>query len=196
MSAHLADLLQTYGYAAVFAGTLLEGETVLLMAGFAAHQGYLHLPLVMAVAAAGGFLGDQVLFFLGRTHGRQLLARFPALQAPAERALHLLDRHQTPIVFGIRFLYGLRTAGPLAIGMAGIPAIRFLLLNALGAVIWAVIFSTLGYSFGRAAETLMGDLRQYEKIALVAFALIGVAVAITHRMKRRRTQPAEPRGRS
>lgn len=56
----LADLLREYGYYAVFLGTFLEGETVLVMAGFAAHSGYLQLPWVIAVA--GGTLGDQLYF--------------------------------------------------------------------------------------------------------------------------------------
>lgn len=187
MNAELAHLLQTYGYAAVFLGTLLEGETLILMAGFAAHQGYLHLPFVVTVAAAGGLLGDQFLFFLGRTRGRQILARYPSLQVPAERALHLLDRYQTPIVFGIRFMYGLRTAGPLAIGMSDVPAPRFIVLNALGAAVWALLFSLIGYAFGHAAETLLGDLQRYEKLALAGVAAIGIAVAIVRWMRRRRS---------
>src|SRR5512134_3586337 len=106
MDAELAQLLQRFGYLAVFLGTLLEGETVMLMAGFAAHQGYLQLPLVIGAAFAGGLLGDQCLFALGRLRGPRLLARFSRLQGPADQASRLLERHETPIIFGIRFMYG------------------------------------------------------------------------------------------
>ena len=50
----LASLIQTYGYGIVLIGTVLEGETVLTLAGFAAHRGYLQLPLVIVTAAVGG----------------------------------------------------------------------------------------------------------------------------------------------
>ena len=92
MDAELADLLQRFGYLAVFLGTLLEGETVMLMAGFAVHQGYLDLPLVILAAFAGGLTGDQCLFALGRWRGAWLLDRFPRLRRPAAKATELLEK--------------------------------------------------------------------------------------------------------
>ena len=70
---NLPQILTDYGYLGVFIGTLMEGETVLLLAGFAAHQGYLVLGLVIAVAFVGGTLGDQIAFFLGRRYGNRLI---------------------------------------------------------------------------------------------------------------------------
>ena len=58
-------LIQTYGYVAILVGTFLEGETVLVLGGLAAHQGYLQLPGVMLAAFAGTLIGDQLFFFLG-----------------------------------------------------------------------------------------------------------------------------------
>ena len=74
---NLAGLLATYGNLAVAVGTFLEGETILLMAGFAAHCGYLDLSKVILVAW-GGLLGDQFYFFLGQRYGDRILARFPS----------------------------------------------------------------------------------------------------------------------
>ena len=62
----LTELVAQYGYLAVFAGAFLEGETVLILAGFAAHQGYLSFFWVVALAMCAGTLGDQTCFFLGR----------------------------------------------------------------------------------------------------------------------------------
>jgi len=58
----LNALLATYGYWVVFIGCLLEGETVLILGGMAAHQQVLQLWPVMAWASVGGMLGDQMLF--------------------------------------------------------------------------------------------------------------------------------------
>ena len=62
----LAGLIDSYGYLAVFFGALLEGETILALAGLAAFRGYLDLYKVIALAMFAGFLGDQIYFFLGR----------------------------------------------------------------------------------------------------------------------------------
>ena len=63
------DFVANYGYLAVFIGTLLEGETILVAAGFAAYRGLLDLPSVVLVAIVGGTLGDQTAFQLGRWKG-------------------------------------------------------------------------------------------------------------------------------
>ena len=76
-------MIENYGYWIVLAGTLLEGESVLLLAGYAAYSGLLELHWVIGIAIAGSFLGDQLWFYLGRHHGAQLLARFPSYAAPA-----------------------------------------------------------------------------------------------------------------
>src|SRR5688572_910679 len=104
----LAALIQQYGYAAVFVGSVLEGETLLALAGVAAHRGYLSLHWVMAVAAAGAFLGDQLCFLIGRRFGGLVLARWPRFEAPIARADALLARRGAVLVIGLRFMYGLR----------------------------------------------------------------------------------------
>ena len=67
---NLPELIETYGYWAVLGGTLLEGESVLLLAGFAAHRGYLDLPIVVGVAIARQLPRRPGLLLLGRT-GRE-----------------------------------------------------------------------------------------------------------------------------
>ena len=173
MSLH--DLIDTYGYLAVLIGTLLEGETVLLLAGFAAHRGHLDLYTVIAVAVIGGFLGDQVFFFIGRYRGQRFLDRFPKYAPATARAQELLGRYHLPIILGMRFLYGLRAALPFAIGTGPISVPRFQALNLIGAVIWATTVTSAGYLLGHAAEYALGDLKKYEEIAFAVIAIAGIA---------------------
>ena len=69
----LAEMVSTYGYAAIAIGTFLEGETVLILGGFAAYRGYLELPWVLVSAFIGTLLGDQLYFYIGRTKGHRFL---------------------------------------------------------------------------------------------------------------------------
>lgn len=163
----IADLIAQYGYVALFVGTLLEGETWLILAGFAAHQGYLQLHWVMLIALVGGFSGDQIYFWLGRRHGGWVQQRFPRLIPVFERTNLLMERYHEVLIVGIRFLYGLRTVGPMAMGMSAVPAWRFALFNSLGAAIWAVGIGGAGYLFGQALELLMHDLKKAEEAILV-----------------------------
>jgi membrane protein DedA with SNARE-associated domain len=181
----LESFIDTYGYLAVLVGTLLEGETILVLGGFAAHRGYLHLPWVMLAAFIGSLLGDQFFFFLGRWHSQAVLARRPSWKVRVEKAQKLIDRFRTPFILVFRFLYGLRTVSPFVIGMGSVPAARFILLNAVGALVWAVTVGAGGYLFGEALEIMIGNIKRYEKIVLVVIAVIGLVIWGIHFLLKR-----------
>ncbi len=168
---NLPELIQTYGYGAFFAGTLLEAEAVLLVAGFAAHRGYLDLPTVIEVSIVGSFLANQVWFYLGRRHGVKLLERYPQYAAPAARAHELLAKYNVPLILSVRFIFGLRTVLPFVLGMGNISTLRFQVLNLGGAIFWSVMVGAGGYLFGHLVEQMLGDLKHYEEM------LLGVLVA-------------------
>lgn len=179
-------LIAHYGYAALFLGAMLEGETLLILAGFAAHQGYLQLHWVILIAMLGGFLGDQTYFWLGRRHGSWILTHFPRFVPVFERANTLIERYHEVLIVGIRFLYGLRTVGPMALGMSAVPAWRFLLFNLLGAAIWAVVIGAAGYLFGQALELLLDDFKKLEEMLLIMIVLGGIVIWGWRRWKFRR----------
>jgi membrane protein DedA with SNARE-associated domain len=182
----LQSLIGTYGYPVVFAGALIEGETVLVLAGLAAHLGYLSLIKVVAAAALGGFLGDQVYFFLGRRYGLAILDRFPAAKAVAPRVDALVVRHRTLVVPLLRFAYGVRTVGPIVVGAGRMPALEFAALNALGAIAWAILVGSAGYLFGQVVIALLGKAKAVEEALFVAAAVVTVIALLIYRRRRRR----------
>jgi membrane protein DedA with SNARE-associated domain len=184
----LPALIQQYGYAAVFVGSVLEGETLLVLAGLAAHRGYLSLQWVIAIAVAGAFLGDQICFLTGRFLGRTMLVRWPRLEPSVARADALLARHGAVIVVGLRFIYGLRTAGVLAIGMSRMSWLRFAGLNLIGALLWAPTVAGVGYVLGNAVEPLLENLRGAEYYVFAAVILVGVGVWLLRRRRKRINQ--------
>ncbi len=182
----LESLVTSYGSMAVLVGTFLEGETIVILAALAAQRGYLPLGEVMAAAFFGSLLGDQFYFYLGRRHSRPILARRPHWKLRIDRVTRMLDRFQTPLILTFRFLYGLRTVTPFVIGMSAVPAFRFIVLNAVGAVIWAVVLSLGGYYFGQALSTFVGDMKQYELWVFGLVAAIGAVVWSVSHLKRGR----------
>lgn len=182
---NLPALLAEYGYTAVFLGSLLEGETVLLLAGAAAQQGYLSYVGVVAVAFCGGMLGDQILFGVGRRYGVLLLARYPGLAARAEPVREAIRRNQNVLIVGVRFMYGLRLIGPFVIGMSEVNSGRFLYLNLLGAALWAPLVVGVGYAFGQTLGWLLADIERFEAAGALVFALLVVCFAVW-RWRRRR----------
>jgi membrane protein DedA with SNARE-associated domain len=182
----LAQLLDQYGYVAVVVGTFFEGETIVVMAGFAAHQGYLHLPGVMLAAFAGSIAGDQVAFYLGRSHGKRIVARFPRLELAVQRASRLLDRYGTLLLLGFRFVYGIRNATPFTAGLTHLSVARFALLNVLGAALWSVAIGAAGYFFGGGFQLVLERARRFEEQALLVIAGLGALAALVHVLRRLR----------
>jgi membrane protein DedA with SNARE-associated domain len=160
------------GYLAVFAGTFLEGETILVLGGLAAQHGYLSFWGVVGVAVIGAFLGDQVFYFIGRRYGRRLLARFPALGGKAARVHALLERWDILAIVLVRFAYGLRFAGAIVIGSSGIAPWRLALFGFVGALIWAPLVTGVGYFVGQAVQAWLGRLHP-------AHVLLAMAVLVT-----------------
>ncbi|KQN20644.1 hypothetical protein ASE86_15485 [Sphingomonas sp. Leaf33] len=174
----LEAIVARYGLLAIFVGAGVEGETVVAGGGLLANQGMLPLAGVMVAAAAGSALADGLFFAIGRRfrdHRRVKRIR----EKPAfARALALLERYPTGFIFAFRFLYGLRTVSPMAIGTMRVPTRRFLALNAAAAVVWAVLISTIGYLFGRALATAVGRLHSVEHVALAIGGVVVIAGGI------------------
>ncbi len=179
------DLIGTYGYVLLFFGTLLEGETVLIAAGFAAHRGLLDLPWVIFLAFLGGLAGDQAYFFLGRFKGRSFLANHPAWGQRIRKVETLLDRYHTAVIIGFRFMYGLRTVTPFVIGLSPVPTRRFVALNILGGFLWSCLVGAIGFLFGAATEALFGDLRKYDHWIMLGLVCAGASVWLLHALRRR-----------
>jgi membrane protein DedA with SNARE-associated domain len=172
------EVIANLGYAAIFVGTFLEGESVLALGGVAASYGYLSLPKVIGVAMVGAFLGDQCAFYIGRRFGPRILARYPTIAAKAGRVQALVRRWDAPAVILLRFMYGLRIAGPIVIGSAGISPWRLAFFNFIGTLIWAPLIAGIGYVAGQAIERWLGRMQhvQIAALMLIALALIGWAV--------------------
>ena len=179
----VTEFIGTYGYAAVLAGALLQAETIVLVAGFAAHEGYLSPALVVLLAFIGGAAGDQAFFWIGRRWGGPLQRRVPRLNARLLQVAALLLRWDAVLVFGVRFVYGLRIAGPIAMGTLGVDALRFAVFNVLGAAVWTAAFFALGYLLGQEIGTLLGDMDGYEN-AILWSLLAAVALFLVMRRLR------------
>lgn len=158
--ATLRELLQRWGYGVIFMGMLLEnaglplpGETLTLLGGYAAGSGQLHLGGVIAAAASGAVLGDNLGYLVGRRAGWGLILRVGGLLRRSPDQMETLRkqflRHATTSVLFGRFVAVLRVlAGPMA-GAVGMAWPRFFLANLAGALLWACSMVTLAWLSGR-----------------------------------------------
>src|SRR5258708_20064032 len=128
-------------YVIAFVWTFLEGETVILFAGFAAAQGLVDPLLLLTAAWLGSFSGDQCYFWLGRHFGVKLLERFPRWRHGVDVALHWLERYDAGFILSFRFIFGIRNISSFALGMSAVGWDRFLPLDFSPAALSALSFA-------------------------------------------------------
>ena len=174
----LQQAIVAYGPLAIFLGAAFEGQAAVIAGGFLAHQNLVPLWLALACAAAGSGLIDQGLFLAGR-HFRSARLVVRAARSPGfARALGFIERHPVSYVFAFRYLVGLRLVSPIALGITAIPSATFALLNAAAAVVWAGVFTGLGYGFGQTIETTFHRYQNLEHRLVLAAIVLGAAAAL------------------
>jgi membrane protein DedA with SNARE-associated domain len=177
-------LLAKYGLIVLFFGAGLEGEFAVVTGGILARHGSFSLGAAMIVATLGSFFIDQCWYFLGRNARNSRFVKRVSAKPLFARALDLLERRPVPFILGFRFVYGMRTVGPVAIGVAGVPIRKFLPLNIIAAMIWAPFFTWLGHKAGKAILPQLHRIGQYGLIALVAALIIGPLIWALIRWRR------------
>jgi len=188
----LHALIQSYGYPLTFIGAVFEGETILTLAGLAAHRGHLAWPVLWILAAMGGMLGDTIYFALGRRYGAELLSRWPRFAPAIERVRRLVRGHPALAVILVRFLYGARIAGPVVIGSSRFAWSHYLALNAVGALLWSACWLTVGYALGAAAEQVVGNLAKIERELFLAVLAGALIVALVLKLRARAQDSRQP----
>jgi membrane protein DedA with SNARE-associated domain len=186
----LAATIASWGLPAVFLGAAFEGEASVMCGGLLAQRQMFSLPVVMACAAFGSFTTDQCLFLIGRHMGKRPYLRALLDRPFARKALKLVQRRPVGFVLAFRFLYGLRLFSPFVIGTTSIAYRRFLILNAMAALLWAGLFATLGYVLGDTAQTLAPawplDERRTWMVGVLAVPLLLIGVLARRRVRMHR----------
>ncbi len=155
---YLLVFLGAFLESAAFMGFIIPGETIVVLSGVLAFQGYLDLGDCIVVVASGAVLGDTVGYAVGKAVGRGYFEKHKKLlflkKKHIERADAYFRRHGGKTVFLGRFASFLRAMVPFTAGISRMPYRRFLVYNVAGGITWAVIYTLLGYFFGQSWQLI------------------------------------------
>ena len=186
----IEQYMLAYGYWAVFFGVMLEnaglpvpGETILLVGGYFAsvHPNHFNLIRVMVTAALGAVVGDNIGFAIGHHYGRAFLLRIGRFFfLTPKRFAHMekyFESHGNKTILVARFITGLRVFAALLAGASRkMPWRVFLVYNLAGAILWAIVITTLGYVFGQSLPLLVKWVGRTGTILLVALIVTGIVI--------------------
>lgn len=170
-------LLAEYGLPIVFAGSVLEGESVVVLAAYAARQGIIEpVWALFSLAALGSFVGDQIYFWIGRYWGKPYLMRRPTLAKRIQGLHGVVSKYETTIMFGSRFMYGFRIALPIALGLGKASGVKYAFLNIAGSLVWASIWTSMGWYAYDVVENLIAHTKRFEKTIIIGI-IVGIIIA-------------------
>lgn len=168
-----AELLREYGYFVILIWTFLEGETIVIIAGWLSATVELKPWLIALCAFLGSFASDQVMFSLGKYKGEGILGRFPRIARNMDKATRLFKKYDTALILGFRFVYGVRNITPIMLGISGVSHKKFFFLNAIGAGVWALTFTYGGYYAGQAFMHVMHNVGHGIFYGLLGLLVLG-----------------------
>ena len=185
--------IEQFGPWAVFAGLMVEGEMALILAGYAVHHGYLPLLPTLLMGTLGGACSDGLYYWLGRIYGARLLRSRPGLRPLRARAILLLRRRGHMMALTVRFAFGIRIVLPTVMGAARMRPRVYHTYNAIGSFLFAVVYVSLGYAFGRAIQRLIASAGISEVHVLGAVLVIGTIIWLVHEWRLYHEMPEELR---
>lgn len=207
LSASIRDGIETLGYIGIAIIMLVENlfppipsELVMPFAGFLAAEGRLTFGGIVAAGTVGAVLGALALYGLGQWAGEPLTRRFlqrygrwiGISEADLDRALTAFGRRGDAIVFFGRLVPLIRSLISLPAGMHRMPLGRFLLFTTLGSALWNTGLAYAGLTLGQNWETILEVISQYQKLTLVALALVALVVAVRTAQRWRTRQLGGP----
>ncbi len=170
------ELLKEYGYIILFVWSFTEGEIGLVMAGILAHTGDMWVPMAIFVAGLGGFVGDQMYFYIGRYNKKYIFKKLYTQRRKFAIAHLLLKKYGWPLIFIQRYMYGMRTIIPMSIGLTRYSAKKFALINLLSAWVWAAVTIIPAYYLGDEIIALLQQARDYWYFAIPVGGLFAFGV--------------------
>ncbi|MGH9277392.1 MAG: DedA family protein [Acidimicrobiales bacterium] len=207
------SLLEAFGtiglFVMVFAesglliGFFLPGDSLLFTAGLFAARGDLNFPVILVGCFVAAVLGDQVGYWFGKRTGPALFNRPESRffkKSHVEKAETFFEEHGPKTIVMARFVPFVRTFAPILAGVGKMPYRTFVTFNVVGALLWAVGVTTLGYILGESIP----DIDRYLLPIIGLILLISfVPIAREAWKARKRSQAAqaaqpatEPEGRT
>ncbi|KKC23754.1 membrane protein [Sphingomonas sp. SRS2] len=185
------QLVSDIGPWAIALGAGFEGETAAIAGGVMAHRNIFPLAASWLACAFGAFVADELFFQIGRRFRDRPFVVHVRQKPAFAKAVAFIERYPNAYILIFRFLYGLRTVSPIAMGLTGVSIQRFATLNAIACLLWSALYTAIGYWFGPTVDRILITLTPYKTELMIAFPIPGTCFLIWLLWRRHRRRKAE-----
>jgi membrane protein DedA with SNARE-associated domain/membrane-associated phospholipid phosphatase len=190
--------LNHWGYFIIFFATILEalpligffipGEMIVILGGFFAKRGMLHLSLVLIIAIIGAVLGDLIGYQLGKKYGHSFITRYGKHFFFKEeyylKTKQLLRAHTGKTLVIGRFNSVTRAFAPFVSGTTKIKFSKFMFYNVCGGIAWGLTFTFVGYIFGTSYDIVSGYIGEVVLVAIIIAIVLAYLYKFINKRKK------------
>jgi membrane protein DedA with SNARE-associated domain len=170
----MEELIRDWGYIILFLYSFGGGFVALVVAGILSYSGELSIVISMLVAGVANFIGDQFLFTLARQNKSYAKEMMQKHKRKIALAHVMMRKYGSWVVFLQKYIYGIKTLIPLAMGLTKYDAKKFIFFNILASTLWALVVGLSAFMLGEIIYTYIEEFKTYG-IAVVAIILLSVA---------------------
>lgn len=167
----MEDIIRDWGYIALFLYSFGGGFVGLVIAGVLSYAGDLNIFISMIVAGSANFIGDQFLFYMARTNkdfAKNIMKKYGRKVALSHL---LMKKHGSTVVFIQKYIYGIKTLIPLAMGLTKYSFKKFTLFNAIAAAAWAIVVGYASFIMGEVILTYAEEYKYYGVAIILSIVL-------------------------
>ena len=170
----MEELIHNWGYIVLFLYSFGGGFIALVVASIIAYSGELNIAVVLLVAGVANFIGDQFLFTIARQNKQQAKEMMKKHQRKIAMAHLLMRKYGSSVVFIQKYIYGIKTLIPLAMGLTKYDIKKFMFFNFFATIAWTLVIGVSSYMLGELVYTYIEEFKTYG-IVFVVVILLGVA---------------------
>lgn len=169
----MEDLIRDWGYIILFLYSFGGGFVALVVAGILSYSGELNIVISILVAGVSNFIGDQFLFTLARKNKHQAKKMMQKHRRKIAISHLLMRKYGTWVIFIQKYIYGIKTLIPLAMGLTKYDYKKFLFFNILATTLWACVIGMAAYTLGELVYTYIEEIKSYVPV-VVGIIILGV----------------------
>ncbi len=168
----MEELIRDWGYIILFLYSFGGGFVALVVAGILSYSGDLNIVITILVAASANFIGDQFLFLVARKNKHQAKQMMEKHKRKIAMAHLMMRKYGTWVIFLQKYIYGIKTLIPLAMGLTKYDYKKFMIFNFFAAVVWSLIIGLSAYMLGELVYTYLEEFKTYGLIFVAVILIV------------------------
>ncbi|MDU7693092.1 MAG: DedA family protein [Helicobacter sp.] len=166
------DLLRTWGYLLLFLYSLGGGYVGIVAAGILSAVGIMDIFLSVITSSAANFIGSSALSFLVRLQKTQFTKYLKKHSRKLALSFIWLKKYGIALIFFNKYIYGVKTFVPIAIGISKYSLKKFMIYNVFSSALWGILVGGISFYSAEFVKEIFAKLANLPSYTMPLFLVL------------------------